>query len=348
MKDKLTGMAILLVDDNEANTDLLKWILEEEGFDNLIAINDSRSVKGILEEKKIDLIILDIRMPYMDGFEVMEMIKRDFPNLKLPIIVVTAEDENREKSLQLGATDFITKPFMNWEINLRINNALINQHYFKREEKRAEDLHRLVKERTAEIEDTQREVVRRLGKASEFRDNETGMHIIRMSNICYIIAKKMGCDDNYSDLLLNASSLHDVGKIGIPDSILLKPGRLDSDERNIMETHVNIGYEVLSGHHSPLLTMAAEIALYHHEKWDGTGYPKGLKGEDIPVSARISSIADVVDALLSKRPYKEAWPIDKVLDFITDGKGKHFDPDIVDIFIEEIEAIVEMRNLYLD
>lgn len=348
MNKQLSEMLILIVDDNEANTDLLKWTLEEEGFDNLMTLNDSRDVKKTLKENEVDLLILDIRMPYLDGFEIMEMINRDFASMKFPIIVVTAEDTNREKSLKLGATDFITKPFVNWEVILRINNALKNQYYFKNEETKAEELSKLVRERTAEIEETQKEVVRRLAKASEYRDNETGMHIIRMSNICRIIAEKMGCDKNYLELLLNASSLHDVGKIGIPDAILLKPGRLDPSEREIMETHVNIGFEVLSGHHSPLLIMAAEIALCHHEKWDGTGYPRKLKGENIPLSARISSLADVADALLSTRPYKEAWPVERVTEFILSEKGKHFDPEIVDIFIEEVEAIVEMRKLYLD
>ena len=348
MNETLTSMTILAVDDNEANTDLLQWTLEEEGFDNLLVSNDSRKVKEILENNEIDLLVLDIRMPYLDGFQIMEMIKKDFPSRKFPIIVVTAENANREKSLSLGATDFITKPFMNWEIILRINNALKNQYYFKKEEKRSEELSKLVKERTAEIEETQREVVRRLAKASEYRDNETGMHIIRMSNICCYIAKKMECDESYSDLLLNASPLHDVGKIGIPDSILLKPGKLDPDERRIMETHVTIGNEVLSGHHSLLLNMAAEIALYHHERWDGTGYPKGIKGKNIPLSARIASIADVADALLSKRPYKDAWPLDRVVEYIINEKGKCFDPSIVDIFVEEIDAIVEIRSLYAD
>ena len=348
MNIKLTGMTVLIVDDNTANTDLIQWILEEEGYESLLTVNDSREVQPILRSVEVDLIVLDIRMPYLDGFEVMEMIQKEFPNLKVPVIVVTAEDSNREKSLSLGATDFITKPFKNWEVVLRIKNALTSRLFFKQEEQKAEELERLVRERTAEITETQKEVVKRLAKASEFRDNETGMHINRMSHICYILAKELGCDEEYSQLLLDSSPLHDVGKIGIPDSILLKPGKLNLEERKIMNTHVNIGYEVLTGHHSPLLTMAAEIALYHHEKWDGTGYPNAISGEDIPLSARISSIADVADALLSNRPYKKAWSLSDMLDYLEKEKGKHFDPIIVSAFMKRVDDIVEIRNLYKD
>jgi len=347
-KPELLQMPILIVDDNVANTNLLSFMLEDEGYENIISLNDSRDVRSTLEKESVDLMILDIRMPHIDGFEIIDIVQNEFDHLKLPIIVVTAEDSNRERALHLGAVDFVTKPFVNWEVMLRITNTLQNRFYYNRELSRSAELEELVKHRTKEIEETQLEIVRRLAIAGEYRDNETGMHVLRMSHMCSHIAKTIGCDDEFNELILRASPLHDVGKIGISDTILLKEGPLTPEERLIMEGHVNIGYEILSGHHSKLLNMAVEIAFYHHEKWDGTGYPSKLKGKSIPLSARIAALCDVVDALLSKRPYKEPWPLSRVVDLLKEESGAHFEPGLVNVFLQELDQIEVIRSNFSD
>lgn len=348
MSQRLQDLSILIVDDNPANTDLLQLMLEDEGFDRTHTLNDSREVEGWVASNDTDLVVLDIRMPHLDGFAIMAMLQLEFAERNIPIVVVTAEDSNREQALNLGATDFATKPFKNWEVLLRINNALQNRLYYKQAQHRADELERLVRERTCEVEDTQLEIVRRLARAGEYRDNETGMHVLRMSHMCHHIAITLGCDEEFCELLLRASPLHDVGKIGISDTILLKPGRLDPDERIIMETHAQIGHDILAGHHSPLMQMAADIALCHHEKWDGSGYPRGLSGTEIPLEARISALCDVADALLSARPYKDAWPLERVVELIQEETGRHFDPELAAIFLRELDQIQKIRALFSD
>ena len=348
MLQTLKDLTILIVDDNPANTDLLRWMLEDEGFDHVRVLNDARMVEAELQTHPVDLLVLDIRMPHIDGFAIMEQLNTEYAHLNLPVVVITAEDGNRERALNLGATDFITKPFQNWEVLLRINNALQNRLYFKREQARADELEAVVKARTEEVEETQLEIVRRLARAGEYRDNETGMHVMRMSHMCHHLAIRLGCEESYCELLLRASPLHDVGKIGISDTILLKPGRLDDAERQIMENHAQIGFDILTGHHSELMNMAADIALCHHEKWDGSGYPRGLKGEEIPLGARIAALCDVADALLSKRPYKDAWPLERVINLMQEESGHHFDPTLVDLFLQELTQIQKIRALFAD
>jgi putative two-component system response regulator len=209
-------------------------------------------------------------------------------------------------------------------------------------------LEQKVRERTRELEETRMEIIRRLGRAAEYRDNETGLHIIRMSKFSQILGQATGMSDQDSGMLLNASPMHDIGKIGIPDSILLKPGKLDADEWEIMKTHSSIGAKILSGHPSELMQMAREIALTHHEKWDGSGYPGGLSGEEIPLSGRIVALADVFDALTSERPYKKAWAVDDAVSFIKENSGKHFDPTLVELFIDRLDEIIEVRDKYAE
>ncbi|MCV6589698.1 MAG: response regulator [Marinobacterium sp.] len=348
----LQDLSILVVDDNPANTDLLHLMLEDEGFDHITTLNDARDVQACLQRAQqgelIDLLILDIRMPHIDGFGIMEMINSQYADLNIPVVVVTAEDANREQALHLGATDFITKPFQNWEVTLRINNALQNRLYYRQSLLRTGELEQQVRLRTNEVEATQQEIVKRLARAGEYRDNETGMHVLRMSHMCNHIARSLGCNDDFCDLLLQASPLHDVGKIGIPDHILLKPGRLTPEEREIMETHARIGHDILDGHDSELIQMAAEIALCHHEKWDGSGYPEGLRGEAIPLAARIAAICDVFDALLSARPYKEPWPLSRVVDLLSRESGLHFEPRIVSIFLQELDTLQTIRARFAE
>lgn len=335
-----------MVDDNPVNVVLLQAILDAAGYAHVWTTTDSRQVVPLYKEHRFDLILLDIRMPYLDGIQVMELLKQDMAEDYLPVLVLTAQtdQETRRRALDVGAKDFLTKPFEQWEVLLRIRNMLETRIYFNNQRLRADELEDLVRERTAMVRETQLEIVRRLGRAGEFRDNETGAHVIRMSRACHLLALAAGLGAERAETLLYASPMHDVGKIGLPDSILLKPARLDPDERKIMERHVEIGGEILKGHDSELMQMARCVALTHHEKWDGSGYPRGLKGEDIPLEGRIAAICDVFDALTSTRPYKQGWTTEEALSFIREQGGKHFDPWLVEIFEGIVPEVVKLRE----
>ncbi|MDV7340737.1 response regulator [Terasakiella sp. A23] len=351
MVKDLRQSKILVVDDKPANVLLLEQFLEEEGYENVISTTDSREVVNLYVTEKVDMILLDIRMPYMDGIQVMEALKEVIgPDDYLPILVLTAQTdmETRQKALAMGARDFLTKPFQPWEVFQRIHNLLETRCFYMSQRSRANILADEVFKRTQEIQETQLEVVRRLGRAGEYRDNETGAHVVRMSKSCELLALKAGQDRLFAELILQASPMHDVGKIGIPDNILLKPGRLTPEERGVMETHVEIGVDIIGKFDSPMLGMARQIAATHHEKWDGSGYPKKLKGEDIPLAGRIAAICDVFDALTSERPYKEAWPLEKAVNFLQDNAGSHFDPTLIKLFIEIIPDVVALREKHPD
>ncbi|MDX1737034.1 MAG: response regulator [Alphaproteobacteria bacterium] len=342
---------ILIIDDKPENTILLEQLLEEEGYTNIESLTDPREVLPTCKSKEIDLVLLDIRMPYMDGFEVIKLLKSELPSEEyLPILVLTAQTdmETKHKALKAGANDFLTKPFVIWEVLNRIRNMLDTRFYFKGQRLRADTLEVEVQKRTETIRETRLEIIRRLGRAGEYRDNETGAHVIRMSKASRALAIKAGLGEEFAELILNASPMHDVGKIGIPDAILLKPGKLTDEERTIMKTHVEIGVDIIGEHENPMLEMARIIAESHHEKWDGSGYPKGLKGEDIPIAGRISAICDVFDALTSERPYKSAWPLDEAIEFLKAQSGQHFDPKLVADFIEIIPNIQKIREEFPD
>jgi len=265
-----------------------------------------------------------------------------------PILVLTAEhiQSCRQSALDNGARDYVTKPFDAEELLSRVRNLLEVQTAHNYMHSQNEILEQKVRKRTQVIHDTRLQVVRHLGRAAEYRDNETGLHIIRMSEISVVLAKAAGLDSEQCDLLLSAAPMHDIGKIGIPDHILLKPGKLEPDEWAIMQTHVQIGTDILSGDDSELMTMAHDIALTHHEKWNGTGYPNGLAGEAIPLLGRITALADVFDALTSERPYKKNWPIAKVIDLIKAESGEHFDPMLVTLFFEKLADIIKIKDKY--
>lgn len=341
---------ILIVDDNAMNVSLLESVLENEGYEDITSTLDPRTVLSLCSADKFDLILLDIRMPYMSGFEVLKQLNKEFPDEYLPVLVLTAQTdlETKVEALKLGAKDFLTKPFEQWEVLLRIKNLLETQFFYKRQLTRGDLLEEEVRKRTEEIKQVQLEIVRRLGLAGEFRDNETGAHIVRMSKVAAIIGKGMGLEKNRCELLLYSSPMHDVGKIGIPDRVLLKPGKLDSEEREIMKTHCEIGRQIIGDYPSEIMCMASTIALYHHEKWDGSGYPRGLKGKDIPLYARIAAVSDVFDALLSRRPYKEPWPVERALDLIRREAGRHFDPEVVDVFFKNIDEILNVIYTHPD
>jgi len=289
-------------------------------------------------------------MPEMDGFEVMEQLSKLIDGDYLPVLVLTAQTdtETRLRALEIGAKDFLTKPFDKTEVLQRIYNMLEVRILYNQQRNQSEILEAKVRERTQELSDTRLEIIRRLGRAGEYRDNETGMHVIRMSKSCQRMALAAGLGEEVAEVILNASPMHDVGKIGIPDAILLKPGKLNSEEWEIMKTHSEIGADILSEHSSDMIKMAQHIALTHHEKWDGSGYPNCLKGEEIPIEGRIAAICDVFDALTSDRPYKEAWPVEKAVTFINENSGSHFDPNLVKLFNEILPEILNIRNQYAD
>ncbi|MCK5519471.1 MAG: response regulator, partial [Candidatus Marinimicrobia bacterium] len=337
---------ILILDDNQVNTDLLEEIVSNAGYTSVLAITDSREVKNIYKAYQPHLVLLDINMPHLDGYEVMEIFKKIDQESYIPVLVLTAlqDDKTRLKALASGAQDFLTKPFNKVEALTRIHNMLKVRLLHNQVQNQNIILEQKVKIRTLELENTRLEIIRRLGQAAEYRDTETGGHIIRMSKMCALLGRLTGMNDSQIDLLLNASPMHDVGKIGIPDSILLKPGKLTPEEWETMTQHSVIGGNLLDGHDSELMTMARDIALTHHEKWDGMGYPNKLKGDKIPIYGRIAALADVFDALTSRRPYKNPYPMEKTLEIIKQGNNAHFEPKLVDLFLNNIDAFVKIKN----
>ena len=333
---------ILVADDTPENIDILKGILSDSY--KVLAVPSGRlALKVARGPKPPDLILLDVMMPEMDGYEVCQKLKSDPNTAKIPIIFVTAktEIEDEKYGFSLGAVDYITKPVSPPLVMARVKNhlALFDQ---------SKHLAQLVDERTKELHDTRIEIIRRLGRAAEFKDNETGMHVIRMSWFSRFLAEEAGKAQDWCELLYNAAPMHDIGKIGIPDRVLLKPGKLDADEWEIMQKHAQYGAEIIGEHPSPLLQLAKEVALFHHEKWNGKGYPHSLKGNEIPLSARIVAIADVFDALTSERPYKKAWPEEKAIKLLEEETGEHFDPNLVPLFIKCLPKIRKIQAQYSD
>jgi cyclic di-GMP phosphodiesterase len=347
----LLGARLLIVDDQPPNVLLLRKMLQGEGYTDVVGTTDPRQVLGLYLERPFDIILLDIRMPHLDGFGVMEQLRGvQAADDYVAILVLTAQsdDETRLRALAAGATDFVTKPFNRLEVLNRIRNILQVRMLHNRMRLENDILEQRVRERTAEINETRLEIIRRLGRAAEYRDNETGLHIIRMSTYSQMLALQAGLGEEHAELILNASPMHDIGKLGIPDRVLLKPGRLNDEEWGIMKTHAHIGAEILSGHHSELMQAASRIALCHHEKWDGSGYPQGLAGEDIPVEARIVAVADVFDALTSARPYKRAWSVEDALAELCRGAGSHFSPVLVEHFMTLVPQVRQVMERYAE
>ena len=338
--------SILIVDDEAVNVLVLKKILEAKGYTNIITTQDPTKTLSLYNEYKSDLILLDINMPVMDGYEVMKQLCEHLNQKLPPILILSAQHTQsfRQKALDNGALDYVTKPFNAEELLSRVHNLLAVEMANKYMRLQNEILENNVNERTKELNDTRLQVVRRLGLAAEYRDNETGLHIIRMSKIAVVIAKAYGVNEKQCVLLLNAAPMHDIGKIGIPDEILLKPGKFEKEEWQVMQTHAQIGADILSGDDSELMIMSHDIALTHHEKWNGKGYPNNLKGEDIPLMGRITALADVFDALTSVRPYKQAWSVQDAVDLIKKESGEHFDPNLVDLMLNNLDDIIEIKN----
>lgn len=327
---------ILIVDDQSENIDLLNSILNSR-FNVKAATNAQRALEICRRPSSPDMVLLDVMMPGMNGYEVCRILKDDPKTKSIPIIFVTSKDSTMDESfgLQLGAVDYISKPIHPAVVLARVSTQLALSD-------QSRHLEALVDERTSELKATRLELISCLGKAAEFKDNETGLHVIRMSHYSRILAEKISNDASWCNLIYLASPMHDIGKIGIPDAVLLKPGKLDKHEWLTMKKHPEYGAKILGEQSSPLLTLAREIAISHHERWDGTGYPNGLNEEKIPLSGRVVAIADVFDALTSQRPYKEPWSFEQATQHILDGTGSHFDPSLCEIFkdcLAEFEAI---------
>jgi putative two-component system response regulator len=343
--EKIFAARILAIDDNILNLEILKKILDEAGFVNIMTSTDPTRAVDLYKEMQPDLLLLDLNMPKMDGFAVMAQLSLLNPDDYLPILIVSAEDDSiRFKALQSGAKDFLHKPYGPLEVVLRSRNIIEVRLLYKQIKKDNALLDNQVTDQIKEIRDTRLEVIRRLAVAAELRDAGTGQHIYRMSQYCHLLAKAVGFTKEQGELLLTTSPLHDIGKIAIPDAILLKPSKLEPHEFEIIKTHTILGAKMLSGGNSVFLKMAETIALNHHEKWDGSGYPHGLEGEEIPLVGRICAVADVFDALTSDRPYKGAWSLEKTMAELRKLKGRHFDPRLIDAFEsihEDIKAVYE-------
>lgn len=346
--EHLLQSKLLVVDDNPANVDLLEMVLSFAGFMDVDTTTDPTKVVAMQHEKHYDLLLSDLRMPVLDGFGLLEQLRAEYCTATLPVLVITAQtdSESRLRALELGATDFLTKPFDQAEVLNRVVNMLTTRHLYKLQVDANAVLEHKVQERTQELHDITSYVITSLGRAAEFRDNETGLHVVRMSYYCALMARALGRDEKYVETLRQASTMHDVGKIGIPDGILLKPGRLTPDEFLIMQDHAAIGGQILGEHSSEMLAMARMIALTHHEKWDGSGYPAKLVGEDIPIEGRIVAICDVFDALTSERPYKKAWSVDDAIDHLRKSAGNHFDPSLVETFCSILDQVLEFKERY--
>ncbi|CAN7722686.1 response regulator [Pseudoduganella sp. LjRoot289] len=320
---------ILAVDDESTNLQLLRQILQDR-YQLLFAKDGPRALELAAKEQP-DLILLDVMMPDMTGYEVCRRLKADAATSAIPVIFVTALTDSNDEvdGFEAGAVDYITKP-----VSPSVVKARVRLH--------------LSLVRLDELKASRLEIVQRLGLAAEYKDNETGLHVIRMSHYARLLATAHGMDEDDVDDLFNAAPMHDIGKIGIPDRILQKPARLDADEWRVMQNHPTIGADIIGSHATGMLAVAYDVARTHHERWDGKGYPAGLKGEDIPLCGRIVAIADVFDALTSVRPYKLAWSVDDACDYLRSQRGLHFEPALVDLFLGQLPAIVEVKEKWAE
>ncbi len=349
--EEITKGRILIVDDAESHVLLLRKVLKGAGYLSVATTTNPEEALDLYKEFEPDLIVLDLHMRPIDGFQILDQLKIfEGADSYVPALMMTAlnDPDVLLKALERGARDFLNKPFDRVEALTRIRNMLEVRLLHKRVRDQNRILEDTVSARTREIKETRLEVIRRLGRAAEYRDNETGMHIIRMSLAAAALGRAVGLSAHDCDILLNASPMHDIGKIGIPDRILLKPGPLDLDEWAIMKKHPAIGAELLSGGSSELMQMAETIAHCHHEKWDGSGYPRGLEGEAIPLAARIVAVCDVFDALLSKRPYKAPWTVEAALEELDKRAGSHFDPALVERFHDTLQEVLGIHVRYAD
>lgn len=333
---------ILIVDDQQANVRLLESILGQAGYTDLVSTTDAREAERLFEAAPPDLVLLDLHMPHLDGIALLQRLRARMPaDGYLPVLVLTADltRQARERALGLGASDFLTKPFDPIEVLLRIENFLRTRRLHQALARQNEVLEQRVRERTLELEETQLEILDRLASAAEFRDDATGQHTRRVGALAGRLARGLGLPDPFVRLIERTAPLHDVGKIAVPDPILLKPGPLAPTELAIMQRHTTVGARLLSGGRFPLMRMAEEIAWTHHERWDGRGYPRGLAGEAIPLAGRIVAVADAYDAITSDRPYRPARTRAEARRLLTEGAGGQWDPAVVHVLLRAAPGV---------
>jgi putative two-component system response regulator len=332
--DPFAGARILVVDDEPANIELLRAVLQGAGGVDVVAVTESARAVELVQGCDPHIVLLDLHMPPPTGLDVLAQLRERFADGGPPVLMLTADPtlEMRRSALALGARDFVTKPFDVLEIELRVRNLLQARRYELSLASRADELEAAVRLRTEELEDARLEALERLALAAEYRDDHTGDHTRRVARTARLLGSALGLSAHEVDLLDLAAPLHDVGKIAVPDAVLLKPGRLTPSELSVVRSHVTVGARILGGSDSPLLRLAERIALRHHERWDGGGYPDGLAGDEIPLPARIVAVADVFDALLCARPYKPAWPLERAVDEVIGGTGTQFCPATVEAF----------------
>ena len=369
--DDLRLAKIMIVDDEPINLKVAKKYLMLEGYQNFVTTTDSSSAVDLVGRENPDLLLLDIMMPHVSGLDILQALRANPRWLHLPVVILTAADDQptKRRALELGANDFLGKPVDPTDLVPRIHNVLTVKRHHEHLQRYSQELEAEVLRRTAELARSRQEVIHCLARAAEFRDDDTGRHVLRVGRYARVIAEELGWTGDLSTFE-QAAQLHDIGKIGVPDSILLKPGKLTPEEFEIMQKHAGYGRRitqtlpdheanVLRGHtelgsrlldstDSPILALAAIISLSHHEKWDGSGYPLGLAGEDIPLEGRITAVADVFDALSSKRPYKPPFPMEKCLQILEEGRGKHFDPAVLDAFLRRRQEILRTQICFAD
>ena len=338
---------ILIADDDAQIRSVISAIVSIEGYPHAFAESAETAIEQ-LKKDRYGLLISDINMSGMTGVELLKICKKEYPDLAIIMVTGLDDRETAIETLQVGAYGYVTKPFQANELIINIANALRRRTLELENRRHREELESLIEERTIELVHSREESIQILSKAAEFRDDETAKHTIRIGVYCEALARWKGLPEPFCKALKTAAPLHDVGKIGISDSILLKPGKLTKDEFETIKTHCEIGHRILSESTSETFRIGAEIALNHHEKYDGSGYPNGLKGENIPITGRITAICDVFDALTNKRVYKKALPVEQAMDILIEGRGSHFDKDILDLFIDNFDQILTIRSTLLD
>ena len=370
--DAIRSSKIMIVDDEQLVIRVVRRFLSADGYENFVTLNDPRQAMEQIGVERPDVVLLDIMMPHVTGLDLLKARRRrpEFQHIPFIILSANAENQIKREALQLGATDFLAKPVDPSDLSLRVQNALIVKRHHDHLKNYAVELELQVRERTQQLEKSREQIIHCLARAAEYRDNETGEHVIRVGKYCGVIASQLGFGRDYCREIELAAQLHDVGKIGIPDAVLLNPGKLSNEEFEVMKTHCGLGMQIMEplsegeasrirrhsemggfimdGVDSPMLELAATIARTHHEKWDGTGYPFGLQGDEIPIEGRICCVADVYDALCSERPYKPKFPIKKCLEIMLSERGTRFDPIVLDAFFERIEDIESIRSRFED
>lgn len=363
---------VMVVDDESTNVKVVRRLLELAGYSRFVTTTESTQAISMLRDERPDIVLLDLMMPQVSGLDILSEVRFDDELSFIPIVILTAatDRETKLRALELGATDFLGKPLDPSELVARVRNVLAVKAYHDRLQNYSKDLEAAVRQRTAELEASRQDVTHCLARAAEYRDDDTGYHIIRVGKYARLLGEAMGITGHQADVFEQAAQLHDVGKIGIPDTVLLKPGKLTSEEFAVMQTHcgfgqhilnpvsneeeqiiqrhAEVGAKILEVGTSPVLALAEKIALTHHEWWNGSGYPAHLAGEQIPLEGQITAVADVFDALSSKRCYKGAFPLQRCFEIIESERGTHFDPAVVDVFLARRNEITEIHNRYAD